>query len=188
MKKLGLLFMIAMVVFLNIGKGHAQLPNKVVFGMISINDGSFKPDEKKYSVLTDSLEKILKTRPNDTTCLFYRALLYLSFNSLLAKPYQGERGVLENLITAKSLTEKAVSLNMTNFNLKILRAQIYKEMTYRFTGDESWKYNSKQINIRKAQFNNFKELANKYYDELAKLDSNNAYDYQKLKVTEKYPL
>jgi len=39
-----------------------------------------------------------------------------------------------------------------------------------------------------TQFNSYKELANKYYDELGVLDKENAYDYQELKVTAKYPL
>jgi hypothetical protein len=72
--------------------------------------------------------------------------------------------------------------------LKVLRAQMYKELTYRFTGDEAWKYNSKQIADRKSLFNSYKELANKYYDELAQLDKSNAYDYGKLKVSSSYPI
>jgi hypothetical protein len=77
---------------------------------------------------------------------------------------------------------------MTDFKLKVLGAQVYKELCYRFTGDESWKYNAKQIVARRRQFNNYKDLANKYYDEVALLDEGNAYDYQKLKVTEEYPI
>jgi hypothetical protein len=168
---------------------NAQLKVKVASGLIYINDGSFgKPNGKKYAILTDSLDKNLKTHLNDTTSLYYRALLYLTFNDLKAKPFQGEKGALENLTIAKKMAEKAVTLEMKNFDLKILRAQVYKELTYRFTGDESWKYNSKQIADRKALFNTYKNLANKYYDELAVIDKENAYDYQKLKVTDNYPL
>jgi hypothetical protein len=86
------------------------------------------------------------------------------------------------------MAEKASSLKMQNFNLKVLRAQLYKELAYRFTGDESWMFNSNQIAKRKSLFNNYKVLANKYYDELVQLDSNNSYDYQKLKVKNNYPL
>ena len=39
-----------------------------------------------------------------------------------------------------------------------------------------------------SYFNNYKEFANKYYDELAQLDKSNAYDYNKLKVKYNYPL
>jgi len=95
---------------------------------------------------------------------------------------------LENLVLARNLADKAMGLKMTNIKLEVLRAQIYKELTYRFTSDEAWKYNSKQIADRKSQFNSYKELANKYYDELAELDSSNAYDYQKLKIKYNYPL
>jgi hypothetical protein len=168
---------------------HAQVNVKIESGMIYINNGLLgRLDEKKYTTLTDSLDKNLKVKPNDTTSLFFRALLYLSFNDLKAKPFQGASGALENLVIAKDMAEKAVGLGMKNFNLKVLRAQLYKELTYRFTGDESWKYNSKQIADRRKQFNDYKDLANRYYDELAVLDKANAYEYQKLKVTGKYPL
>lgn len=168
---------------------NAQLKVKVESGLIYINDGAFgKPNKQKYAALTDSLDKNLKTHVNDTTSLFFRALLYLTFNDLKAKPFQGEKGALENLTIAKKMAEKAVTLEMKNIDLKILRAQIYKELTYRFTGDESWKYNSKQIADRKALFSSYKYSANKCYDELAVIDKENAYSYQKLKVTDNYPL
>jgi len=166
----------------------AQLPVIVESGMIYINDGSFKPDPKKYRVLADSLDKKLKINNKDTISLFFRSLLYLSFNDLKAKPFQGEKGALKNLIIAKELAEKAISLKMQNFNLKVLRAQIYKELAYRFTADEAWKYSNKQIAERKSQFNTYKELANKYYSELADLDKPNTTDYEKLKVKYNYPL
>jgi hypothetical protein len=188
MKRVSLLYIITLTLFFNSISAHAQLRTKVVSGLISIDDGAMIPSEKKYTSLIDSLDKNLKVSPNDTTSLFLRALLYLSFNDLKAKPYQGAKGALENLTTAKNMAEKALNLKMQNFNLKVLRAQVYKELTYRFTGDESWKYNSKQIADRKHLFNTYKELANKYYDELAEADKSNAYDYQKLKVKANYPL
>jgi hypothetical protein len=160
---------------------------RVVYGQISIDGGTFSPIAKSYSTYINSLNKNLKANPNDTTSLFYRALLYLHFNDLMAKPYQEEKGTLENLTIAKDMVEKAVNLKMQSFYLRVLRAQIYKELTYRFTDDQSWKFNSKQIAERKYRFNNYKALANKYYDELAVMDKPNALDYQKLKVTSKYP-
>lgn len=166
----------------------AQVPVKVENGTIFINDGSFKPDPNKYTLIADSLDKRLKLNDKDTTSLFFRALLYLSFNDLKAKPYQGEKGALENLTAGKNLAEKAIDLNMQDFKLKVLRAQIYKELCYRYSGDESWKFDNKQIAERRIQFNTYKELANKYYDELAFLDKPNTYDYEKLKVKAKYPL
>ena len=87
-----------------------------------------------------------------------------------------------------NMVEKAINLKMSDFKLKVLRAQIYKELCYQYAGDESWKFNAKQIAERKAQFNAYKSLANKYYDEVALLDPNNAYDYQKLRVTTNYNL
>jgi hypothetical protein len=186
MKKLAYLFLLLCV--FNPLILHAQIPVKIAVGLIYINDGSFRPDPKKYAVIADSLDRKLKIGEKDTTAMFYRALLYLSFNDLKAKPSPLDKVALDNLVLGKNLAERAIVLKMVNIKLKVLRAQVYKELTYRFTGDESWKYNSKQIADRKSQFNNYKGLANKYYDELAKLDKPNAYDYEKLKVKYNYPL
>ncbi len=165
----------------------AQLAERVENGMIYINDGSFRQNPKKYVSLADSLDRNIKANSRDTTSMFFRSLLYLSFNSLIAKPSPSDKGALDNLIIAKDLVEKAASLKMKSFNLKILRAQIYKELTYRFAGDESWMYNTKQIAVRRRQFDIYKEMANKYYDELSILDKQNTYDYEKLKVKTNYP-
>jgi len=188
MKKLSLVFILTFLSGVLPRLSYAQVPVKIESGMIRINDGSFKTDPQKYALVADSLDKVLKINGKDTTALFSRAMIYLSFNDLLAKPFQGTKGALENLVIAKDLAEKAITLKMQNFNLKVLRAQIYSELTYRFTGDESWKYNAKQIVERKSQFNAYKERANTYYSELMEIDKPNAYDYEKLKVTTKYPL
>jgi hypothetical protein len=157
--------------------------------LIDINDGTIgKPNANKYSALTDSLDKVLKLHPNDTTSLFLRSVLYLSFNKVMVNPDLGNKIAFNNLIIAKNMAEKAITLKMQNFYLKVLRAEIYRELTYKLGGDESWKFNGNQIADRRKQFNQYKELSNKYYDELAVLDNRNAYDYQKLKVTAKYPL
>jgi hypothetical protein len=156
--------------------------------LIYINDGTIgSPKANKYAALTDSLDKNLKLHPNDTTSLFIRGVLYLSLNRVIVNPDLGNKTAFNNLITAKNMAEKSLTLKMQNFYLKVLRAEIYRELTYRLGGDELWKFNSKQIAERKSRFNNYKELANKHYDELALLDKNNAYDYQKLKVTTNYP-
>jgi hypothetical protein len=47
---------------------------------------------------------------------------------------------------------------------------------------DAWRYNARQIEDRKRNYENYKVLANKYYDQLAALDSNDAYDYQRLKI------
>ncbi|WP_429378353.1 hypothetical protein [Mucilaginibacter sp. UYCu711] len=156
--------------------------------MIYINDGSYRPDPKKYIALADSLNKKLKLNDQDTTSAYYRALLYLNFNDLKSVPFPGDKTAFTNLVVAKVLADRAISLKMKNINLKIVRAQICKELAYRYSGDESWKYNTKQIADRRAQFNSYKELANKYYTELAELDKPNAYDYDKLRVNYNYPL
>jgi hypothetical protein len=188
MRRTGLFMVIFLILVATSNEMYAQLKVKVVAGIIDINDGPQYRNANKYASLSDSLDRNLKANPKDTTSLFFRALLYLKSNDALAKPYQRTKGTLENLTIAKNMTENAVSLKMQSFNLKVLRAQIYYQLVYRFTGDESWMFNSKQKAERKALFNNYKEFANKYYDELAQLDNSNAYDYQRLKIKDNYPL
>jgi hypothetical protein len=188
MKKLYFPIITLIILLLNSLTADAQLKVKLLNGQIFIDDGSVVFNGDKYKPLADSLDRNIKANPNDTTSLFFRALIYLRSNDIIAKPNQKTKGALENLTIGKNMAEKASSLKMQNFNLKVLRAQLYKELAYRFTGDEPWMFNSNQIAERKSLFNNYKELANKYYDELVQLDSNNSYDYKKLKVKNNYPL
>lgn len=129
----------------------------------------------------------MKLHPSDTTCLYLRSVLYLSLNKIEVNPDLGSKITFDNLVIAKKMTEKAANLKMQNFYLRVLRAEIYKELTYRLAGDKSWKLNSQQISERRNWFNDYKHLANQYYDELALLDKRNAYDYIKLKVMINYP-
>ena len=167
---------------------YAQVPVKVISGQIIIDDGSMIPNAAKYAAVANTIDNRLKTNPSDTTSLFFRAMLYVQFNDLMAKPFAGDTTALKNLVIAKNMIEKAIILKMTDLKLRVLRAQVYKELCYRFSSDESWKFNAKQIAKRRILFNNYKDLANGYYDELAVLDKHNAYDYQRMKVKEKYPL
>jgi len=178
----------AIIFTLSTLRASAQPPVKVVAGLIYMNDGTLAPNQKMYPKLTDSLDNNLKKNNKDTGSLFYRALLYLRYNSGVAKPYQLSKGAMENLEVAKNMVERADSLKMQALNLKILRAEIYRELCYRFTGDESWQLNGKQIASRRTKFNGYKDLANKYYDDLAQLDKRNAYAYLQLKINYKYPL
>jgi hypothetical protein len=161
----------------------AQLEIKVGNGLIYINDRNLGHlNFNKYSPLIDSLDKSLKLHPNDTTSLFERALLFEQFNNQLAKATSLTREPIENLTIAKDLAEHAMVLNMKDIRLKVLQAQIYKDLVYRFSFNESWKFTSKEILERKQKRNTYKELANNYYDELALIDKDNAYNYEKLKV------
>jgi hypothetical protein len=161
----------------------AQLNVVIENGTIYIKKSTFgHPDAKKYSPMADSLEKVLKVNPKDTISLFERALILEQLNNQLAKATTYTRDPISNLTIAKDLAEQAIALKMTDFRLKVLRAQIYKDLAYRYSVSESWKFTSKQIAERKVKFNVYKGLANKYYDELAVLDSSNSYDYQKIKV------
>lgn len=161
----------------------AQLNVVIENGSIYIKETTFgPPDAKKYSPLADSLEKVLKINPKDTTSLFEQALILEQLNNQLAKATSFTRDPISNLTVAKDLAEHAIALKMKDFRLKVLRAQLYKDLAYRFSVSESWKFTSKQIAERKVKYNAYKNLTNKYYDELAVFDRGNAYDYEKLKL------
>jgi hypothetical protein len=178
-----LFYLIAALLIMGTVRANAQFKIAVENGLIYINDGTFgHPDIKKYSTLTDSLDKNLKLHPNDTTSLFYRAMLYLRYNSIAANPDLSTDQATNKLLLARKIVDRADSLKMQNFNLKVLRAQLCKELTSRYAPMDAWRYNDKQIADRKKKYDYFKGLANKYYDQLVSLDSGNAYDYQKLKV------
>ncbi len=159
---------------------QAQPRVKVVAGIILLDD--FAPTEKKYARFSDSLDKAIKANPNDTTSLFYRAMLYLQFNSFVINPDIGTNTATNRLLLAKKYTDRADSLKMQRFELKVLRAQLCKELTNRFAPLETWRFNNQQLVERKKKFDYYKDLANTYYDKLALIDKNNAYDYQKRKV------
>ncbi|HEK21113.1 MAG TPA: hypothetical protein ENO28_11740 [Bacteroidetes bacterium] len=160
----------------------AQPPVKIAAGVIYLNDGTSAPNEKKYAPFIDSLERNLKSNPNDTTGLFYRSLLYLRFNSVVAIPDLSNSQAANKLLLARRMADRADSLRMQSFNLKVLRAQIAKELTNRYAPMDLWRFTEKQIAERKKKFEYFKGLANAYYDKLALIDKDNAYDYQRLKV------
>jgi len=168
-----------------------QLPEtKTVNGLlVTVEDNLLNsPPKGKYAKTADSLDKKLIKNPNDTTSLFYRALIYYAHNQMLAEPYQNTKGTLENLTKAKIQIEQAIKVGMTDFRAIQLRAQIYNELCFRFTGDESWMFTKAQKVSRKNLFENYKILANRYLDELAQQDKNNAYQYAKRKVSYVYKL
>lgn len=168
-----------------------QLPQtRTVNGLlVTVEDNLLNvPPKGKYAKVVDSLDKNLISNPDDTTSLFYRALIYYTHNQMLAEPYQHTKGTLENLTKAKTQIEKAIKTGMQDFRARQLRAQIYSELCYRFTNDESWMFSKVQMTSRKALFDNYKVLANRYIDELAMQDKNNAYQYTKRKISFTYKL
>jgi hypothetical protein len=186
MKNCILFFIIGMLV---VGKSViAQIPAKVIQGQLLIDDGSPILRAAKYKPAIDSLDKNLKANPNDTTSLFYRALLYDQFNNQLAKPSYSDNDASSKLTVALDLCEKAIGLKMRDFRLLVLRAQIYRDLVYRYSGDESWKFNTKQIAERRNLFNYYKDLANTYYGKLETLDKVNAHNYHNLMISSKYRL
>jgi hypothetical protein len=176
-------YLVSFLMVLGTSPLFAQLNVVIENGSIYIKESTFgPPDAKKYSRLADSLDRVLKENPKDTTSLFGRALILEQLNNQLAKATSYTKDPISNLTIAKDLVEQAIALKMRDFRLKVLLAQLYKDLAYRYSVSESWKFTSKQIAERKVKYNAYKELANKYYDELAVLDSGNAYDYQRLKV------
>lgn len=146
------------------------------------------PPQSKYNKLIDSLDKNLKLNPADTTSLFYRALIYYSYNQMLAQPAQRTKGTLENLTIAKNMIEKAIDLKMIDFKAKLLRAQIYNELCYRFSGDESWMFNTVEVAKRRKQFESYKEKTNHSYEEIIKADKNKEYLYKNKMIMYSYPI
>jgi len=165
---------------------YGQLPQtKTINGLIvTVEDNLLNsPPKGKYAKTADSLDKKLIKNPNDTTSLFYRALIYYVHNQMLAEPYQHTKGTLENLTKAKTQIEHALKAGMTDFRAKQLRAQIYNELCFRFTDDQSWMFTKAQMVSRKNLFENYKIMANRYLDELALQDKSSAYQYTKRKVS-----
>ena len=158
----------------------AQPKVKVVNGLISLDD--FSPTPKKYALFTDSLDKKLKSNPKDTTSLFFRALLYLQFNSFQVEPDLGSNVATQRLTIAREMTDRADRLQMKSFNLKVLKAQICKELTNRYAPIEVWRFNAAQLAARKKKFDYYKGLANRDYTELETIDKSNAYAYHRLMV------
>jgi len=168
-----------------------QLPQtKSVNGLLITVESNLLhvPPKDKYIKVADSLDKNLVRNSNDTTSLFNRALIYYLHNQMLAEPYQHTKGTLENLTKAKEQIEKAIKTGMKDFRAKQLRAQIYSELCFRFTNDESWMFSKAQMISRKKLFDNYKVMANGYIDELAMQDKNNAYQYTKRKISFTYKL
>jgi tetratricopeptide (TPR) repeat protein len=166
----------------------AQPQVTVHFGQITLTDPSPIFRLSKYQKIIDSLDKVIKFTPNDSTALFYRAVFYLKANELTAKPDLSDATAMAELNKGKQFAERAQALKMKDIRLKVLLAQLCSGLCYRFGGDASWKFKAAQIEKRRQQFASFKKLANKYYDELASLDPSNAYDYQRLKVSISYPI
>jgi hypothetical protein len=175
-------FLFPSLCFLFINATQAQPPVKVINGVIFVGNSSLEKNEKIYAPLIDSLDKKLKANINDTTSLFYRALFYIQYNSYVVNPDLSTNRATNKLLLARKMADRADSLKMRNFNLKVLRAQICKELTNRYAPIETWRFNDKQLADRKKKFEYYKNLANQYYGQLAEVDKSNAWDYQKLKV------
>ncbi|PAW95177.1 hypothetical protein CKK33_17395 [Mucilaginibacter sp. MD40] len=177
-----LFYAIPALLLISIGSVKGQVKVKIESGQIFVNDPWKRPDERKLQPFADSLDRNLNVHPNDTTSLFYRALLYLQFNKFIVNPDLSTNRATNKLLLAMAMAGRADSLRMQNFNLKVLRAQIAKELTNRYAPMDLWRFTEKQIAERKKKFEYFKGLANAYYDKLALIDKDNAYDYQRLKV------
>ena len=182
------LFLIYVLLMTLSAKSYGQLKICVYNATVRIEDGRLFFIPGNYPAAADSLDKLLNSGKADTASLFQRALLYDLSNNVLTKPAPGDKGAYEHLLKAEDLVKKAVELKMQALPLKILRAQIYSDLTYRFADDQTWKFKREDIVRRRALFNSFKALANKYYEELSQLDRANASDYRKKLVKTNYPI
>ncbi|QEM07810.1 hypothetical protein DIU31_031515 [Mucilaginibacter rubeus] len=180
MKKIKMTAVTALLLFVGINIARGQLRVRVEAGQIYLKD--LVPNEAKYKSISDSLDQKLKINPNDTTSLFYRSMLYLQFNSLKARPDLTTNIVTDQLLAGKKLADRADSLGMKNLNLKIIRAQLCKELTFRYAPADTWRFNTAQMASRRQKFEYYKASANRQYDLLADLDKAHSSDYQRLKV------
>lgn len=80
------------------------------------------------------------------------------------------------------MIESAIALGKDDLQTLILRAQLYKELSYRLLGDETWKFTAAENANRAKLYKSYSATANKYYDELAEKDKSNAYEYRKKKL------
>ncbi|WEA00737.1 hypothetical protein [Mucilaginibacter sp. SJ] len=181
-------FSLLLFFFLGGIQAFGQPAVKINNGIIVLDDNFVVYREKNYLKTIDSLDKVLKNNPKDTSALFYRALFYTRSNDILAKPYQVDPKALAELTIAKTFVERALTLSMQDFKLKVLRAEIFAGLCYRYSGDESWKFKPLEITARKKSFIEYKTKANQYYEELAKVDPHNAYDYERRLVKYDYPI
>ncbi|WDF77077.1 hypothetical protein PQ469_24645 [Mucilaginibacter sp. KACC 22773] len=182
MKTLIFCYILPAIWFFFINATQAQPPVKVINGVIFVGNSSLEKNGKMYAMFIDSLDKKLKANVNDTTSLFYRALFYLQYNSFVVNPDLSTNRATNKLLLARKMADRADSLKMHNFNLKVLRAQIFKELANRYAPIETWRFNDQQLADRKKKFEYFKNLANQHYAQLAEVDKSNAWDYQKLKI------
>lgn len=165
-----------------------QLKSSVINGSIQIEDNPLFFNAKKYIGVADSLNNRITKHPTDTTALFELALIIDLSNNVMSKPFPGDKIAYLSLLRADTLVNQATKLGMHNRKLTILRAQIYRDLTFRFADDQSWKFNNDEISRRRALFNNYKTLANKMYSDLEVEDKANASDYGKLIVKTEYPI
>ncbi|TKC07989.1 hypothetical protein FA048_12555 [Pedobacter polaris] len=150
--------------------------------IVKLDDGRLYYTAKSYIKQIDSLDKVLVKSPNDTTALMLRSFFYLKAGDLLANPYAADKIFIDRLLTGKRMIEKALSLKLIDLKAKIIAAELCNQLSYRYGGynsDLSWKYDSKTLAKYAAFQKRYKEEAIEFYKELAVLDKNSAWEYQK---------
>lgn len=166
----------------------AQIRTGIENGQERIYDQSLFFQPAHYKATLDSLEKKIAVMPADTTSIFLCALICDLSNNIQAKPIPGDKQALSGLSKAKELVIKAKKLGMHDFKLMVLEAQVYRDLTYRYAGDQKWNLKRDEIARRRNEFNAYKLRANDCYSKLAELDRANAHAYLKLVVRTNYPI
>jgi hypothetical protein len=178
-------YSVAVVVLILCFQSHsllAQFNTKVASGQVVIDDGTLTPNENHYTGVLDRLKENLRKNPHDTTSLYLSSVLLLRFNSLMARPDLTNVRYLNNLLIGLQLADLADSLNMKDFKLKVIKAQLCKEITYRLSPAEPWRYNKQELADRRIKYLFYKNKTNSYLDQLAGIDTPDAYDFQRQKI------
>lgn len=85
--------------------------------------------------------------------------------------------------------DSAFAVGIDDLTAKVLRARIYYQLMSCFIADEGWRYEKPAVRReRKAKFERYQAMSNKYHGELETLDQANAHDYRKRISNTSYPL
>lgn len=156
-------------------------------GRIGIIEGDFmgRPGEELYKKVMDSVTTVLKKDPLDTTALFLSSLIKSQY--FLMRPSSAEQ--VNALEVSATEIDSAFSIGVSNLTARVLRARIYYQLKSCFIADEGWRYESQEVRReRRAKFERYQSLSNRYHEELVLQDPPNAHDYKQRISIDSYPL
>ncbi|MDX3916939.1 MAG: hypothetical protein QHC79_25580 [Pseudosphingobacterium sp.] len=181
------LFMLSIGAYAQITTTFPQVTTALRDGVLTIKEGDAmgRPSDALYKSVTDSANALLKKNPADTNALFLTALMESQKFILLS----GLKDVrLPALQKAETAINKAFDNGISSLTAKALRARIYYQLKECFYTDEGWMYKNDDRKKRKALFERYQELANKYNGEMITLDPSGTGQYKSIIKEEKYRL